>query len=254
MKKFYNITNKKTADLKAFWEEKKDSYEGLSYSFDTEIKKVEDKDEKVKRFRFIFSTENEDRHKEIVKQNFDLKHFKKNPVFLNSHNYHSIKDVIGKVEKLKIKDGVLQGEVIFFTDNEMGLLAEKAVEQGFIKATSIGFIPLQFSEDWRTIEKSELLEISLVSVPSNREALYQEKQVKEEEEEPKEEEVKGDDKEVQEEVAEEKSIDYKEELEKMSKKYNEELKKLAKSLGELVEEKANNKKREIYRNIRKLLE
>jgi len=111
-----------------------------------------------------------------VKQNFDLKSFKKNPVFLDSHNYSSIEKIIGKIDRAKVKDNKFQGDIIFNLDNPLGVLARNMVENGFLKATSIGFIPKDFDEKGN-ITKSEMLEVSAVSVPANPEALFVEKSI-----------------------------------------------------------------------------
>jgi phage head maturation protease len=72
-----------------------------------------------------------------------------------------------------VVDGKLVNRVEFCTDNPMGNLAYKMAKGGFIKSQSVGFIPLEWAngkkdgEPDRTYTKTELLEISLVSVPAN---------------------------------------------------------------------------------------
>lgn len=177
MNKFYRITSKTFSELdvastKELWDKVKEEYQGLSVNVNAEYKKSDDN-----KFHVTFSTDSEDRHMERVYQNFDLKHFKKNPVLLDSHNYSSIEHIIGRVEKPKVKDGKLEGDVVFALNNPKGLLAFHLAGEGFLNATSIGFIPKDFDNDG-DITKSELLEISVVAVPANPEALF-EKIVKE---------------------------------------------------------------------------
>ena len=174
---FYKITSKSHQELnvetnQALWEKVKGEHNGLAITVKAEYTKSDDN-----KFHVTFSTDSEDRHWERVYQNFDLKHFKENPVLLDSHNYSSIEHIIGRVDKPKVKDGKLQGDVIFALENPKGLLAYHLANGGFLNATSIGFIPLDFDEKG-DISKSELLEISAVSVPANPEALF-EKIVKE---------------------------------------------------------------------------
>jgi hypothetical protein len=119
----------------------------------------------------IFSTEDEDRHGDIVRQNWDLKSFKKNPVILNSHNYWSATDVIGKAEKIGIKNGKLEGKIKFAVEeNPIAKIIFDLYKGGFLSAFSVGFIPKEFSDKGEII-KSELLEVSAVSVPANAYAL-----------------------------------------------------------------------------------
>lgn len=173
-KKFYTITNKSFSELEVkteqeLWDKVKGEYKGLSFSADTVFEKAEGTDNK---FNVVMSTDSMDRHGDVVIQNWDLKSFKKNPVLLDSHNYVSIEHILGKVNKPKVKDNKLQGEIEFMLDNPKGMLAYKMALGGYLNATSVGFIPHSF-DDNGNIEKSELLELSAVSVPANAEALFE---------------------------------------------------------------------------------
>jgi HK97 family phage prohead protease len=133
--------------------------------------KVKGVDEENCTLEAIFSTEDEDRHGDIVRQNWDLKQFKKNPVILNSHNYWSATDVIGKAEKISVKNGQLEGKIKFAVEeNPIAKIIFDLYKNGFLNAFSVGFIPKEFSERGEIL-KSELLEISAVSVPANAYAL-----------------------------------------------------------------------------------
>ena len=167
---FYSISNKSLSDMgvatyKELWESVSKDNRGLSVEVPVEIKKEDET------YKVVFSTENEDRHGDVVKQNFDLKSFKKNPVLLDSHNYGSIEHIIGKVSKITQKPS-LNGNIEFATMNPKGALAQAMADAGYINATSIGFIPKEF-DDKGNITKSELLEISVVSVPANAQALFE---------------------------------------------------------------------------------
>lgn len=119
----------------------------------------------------VFSTEDEDRHGDVVKQEWDLSHYKANPVILNSHNYGDILDVIGKATSIKVVDGKLQGQIKFaVNENPKAKVAFDLYEGGFLNAFSVGFIPKTFS-DKGEILSSELMEISAVAVPANAMAL-----------------------------------------------------------------------------------
>lgn len=172
-RKFFNIEHKSLQELgattqKELWEKvKAQGYDGLAISLQTVLTKDADN-----KFHAVFSTASEDRHRDIVEQNWDLKFYKKNPVYLDSHNYDSIENIIGRVTSIKIKDGILQGDIEFALNSPKGLLAFKLAEDGFLNASSVGFIPKEFSEEGN-IAKSELLEISAVSAPANPEALFE---------------------------------------------------------------------------------
>ena len=179
MKKFLSLSTKSlelhgVSTHKELWHKaQSEGCEGLSLAVDVEITKEVDGD--TKKFHAVFSTEAEDRHGEIVFQDFELKAFKKNPVYLDSHNYGSIEHIIGRVASISIREKKLQGQIEFATFNPKGKLAEQLAEEGYLNTSSIGFIPKAF-DDKGNILKSELLEISAVSVPANAEALFDEKE------------------------------------------------------------------------------
>lgn len=174
-RKFYQLNTKsfedeKVGNIKELWEKIKGDHAGICMSMNAEFTKAAETDNK---FHVVFSSATQDRHWDVVEQNFQLKHFKKNPVLLDSHDYSSITSIVGKVENIKVKDGKLQGDVIFALENPIGLLGYKLAKDGFLNTTSIGFIPLEFDEKTSNIIDSELLEISVVSVPANPEALFE---------------------------------------------------------------------------------
>ncbi len=132
----------------------------------------------------IGSTEAIDRDGEVLSMDgWDLKNFKKNPVVLEGHNYGE--PAIGRA-KVSIKDRKMVFKIEFPPEgvHPRADLFKKLYKLGFMKASSVGFIP----KDWvmgdgdktprRTFTKQELLEISLVTVPSNPEALLNEKGIK----------------------------------------------------------------------------
>lgn len=170
--KFLSIHNKSLAEFgvktyQELWKKaQEDGYKGMTMLVKTEMTKAEGNDNK---FHAIFSTAKEDRHGEIVYQNWELKSFKNNPVYLDSHDYSSIEHILGKIEKIK-SDKALEGDIVYALENPKGLLAYKLTLGGFLNTSSVGFIPKEFDQKGNIL-KSELLEISAVSVPANAEAL-----------------------------------------------------------------------------------
>lgn len=177
--KFFQLTNKSFEELgvsnyQEAWEKvKAEGYTALQAGFVTTFTKAEDADN---RFHATLSDALEDRHGDIVVQEWVLTNFKKNPVLLDSHDYWSIEKIIGKWSKIAVKDGKLQGDIEFALSNPLGLIAYNLAKDGFLNALSAGFIPLEFGEKGE-IKKSELLEGSMVSVPANPRTLI-EKSVK----------------------------------------------------------------------------
>jgi len=241
--KLFNINRKSLEasgqkSVKDLWEKLKGEYKGFSFETESVFKKSEESED---RFHATFSTATEDRHMEVVYQNFDLSSYIKNPVYLNSHNYESVEQIIGKVEGIGIKEGKLQGDVVFAVENPLGLLAKKLVEGGFLNTSSIGFIPLEFDNEGNIL-RAEIIEISACSVPANAEALFERKQVKEKEVIKIETEKPASKKTANEIIA------------VMANKQKNELKLLAKTINEFVKDKQVGKQRKVFKIIRDLLD
>lgn len=162
------MKSKKYKNVKELWEKEG----GAEYSLVLEAKAVFKKEESSNSFSVIMSTSVEDRHSDIVLQNWELERYKKNPVLLDSHDYSSIENILGKMENVRVEDGKLKGIIVLCLDNEKGILAKKMIEGGFLNTVSVGFVPLLFDKDGKILN-SELLECSLVPVPANHEALIE---------------------------------------------------------------------------------
>lgn len=119
------------------------------------------------------STDDIDRHGDIIPPEVwnrnALKNFKKNPVILFNHNYNRI---IGKVTDLTVDDKGLYVKCAIDAADEAG----RKIAMGLLKTFSIGFYLLDFDyspekEAW-IIKKLELLEISVVTIPANQDAVF----------------------------------------------------------------------------------
>ncbi len=106
----------------------------------------------------------------ILTDGISTENFLKNPVVLLGHDYNRLP--VGRVLELKKEAGNLIGK-IELDDNEP--VAEK-FKKGLLNAFSIGIRVLETSDDEKlvlqgqtrsTITKSELLEVSVVTVPGN---------------------------------------------------------------------------------------
>jgi hypothetical protein len=258
MKKYYHIRNKSFDELdvgsfKDLWEKLNKDYDGITADVFTKFETQE------KGFKVIMSSPKEDRHGDVVHQTFDTKAFKGNPVVLDSHNYDSIEHIVGKVNKIGKTDGKLSGDIEFMLDNPKGLLAHKMAEQGFLNAVSIGFIPLEFNGKGE-ISKSELLELSVVTVPAQAEALFEklvksieeEAEVETEETEEETEEVIGIN-ELEEDEEPEVEEEPEDEPEEETKSKSELCKEILKELQKMREDNFVQKKRKIYQSVRDIL-
>jgi len=132
--------------------------------------------------QFIGSTETQDRDGEVIKADgWNLKNYKKNPIFMWAHRYAD--PPIGKAKRVWVdKEAKELRFNIEFAPPETYAFADtiyKLYKGGFLKATSVGFIPdpdFITEGDGRkspkkTYGKQELLELSGAPVPSNPDAL-----------------------------------------------------------------------------------
>lgn len=108
---------------------------------------------------------------------WDLKRFKKNPVILPQHNYS--KPPVGRATSIKLVDDKLMFKIEFPEEgvNPEADVYRKLYKSGFMNASSVGFVAREWvdgdgkKKPVRTYQKQELLELSLVSIPANPEAL-----------------------------------------------------------------------------------
>ena len=140
---------------------------------DCEVKKLTERE-----YEFTASTSIQDRDGEVIEAlGWDLKNFKKNPVIMYAHDYRSLP--IGKAPRVWVSDGKLKNTVEFPPEGtyEFADIVERLVGTGYLKTESVGFIPKKWEDGdgekapRRTYTKQELLEISIVPVPSNPDAL-----------------------------------------------------------------------------------
>jgi len=140
---------------------------------DCEVKKLGER-----QYEFVASTSTQDRDGEVINaEGWDTKNFKKNPVIMYAHDYHSLP--VGRAPRVWMSDGKLKNTVEFPPEGtyEFADIVERLVDTGYLKTESVGFIPKKWEDGdgekapRRTYTKQELLEISIVPVPSNPDAL-----------------------------------------------------------------------------------
>jgi HK97 family phage prohead protease len=128
----------------------------------------------VEALDFVLSDSTPDRHGDVVMPNFRLENFSRNPVCLFSHRPDFI---VGKWSRLRVEKGALRGRLQLAPKGISQRLDEviALVEHNLLRAVSIGFRPIEsrprYQEGGVVFECSELVEVSLVAIPSNSNAL-----------------------------------------------------------------------------------
>lgn len=174
--------------------------------FDTEVRVI-DKEKRIA--QFVISTNDKDRHGTVLNMdNWDIKDYNRNPIVGYQHevygggfcNSADPDQVIGKSrvfiegddDRANGEGKKLVGEVQFeskaTTGNELAEKIWRKIEFGSLKATSVGFVPKKNKEgktgsygrelDGKMVDTDtffyhgqELLEFSIVNIPSNPKAL-----------------------------------------------------------------------------------
>lgn len=154
-------------------------------SFITKLDVVADADS-TRQLRYTITTDAVDRMQDVISADgWDLKSYLQNPVVLWGHD-HDL--VIGKAIDISRTGNGLDATVQFQPSDMpiVGPWADYAFRSGvtgFIRATSVGFRPLEWDftedeerggDDWFPgidFQRQELTEFSVVSVPANPEAL-----------------------------------------------------------------------------------
>ncbi len=121
-------------------------------------------------FRMVISTDNEDRHGEVIDQNgWEFENYMRNPVVLWGHNHFEIP--VGATDKLYIEldeTGVYRRTIAEgrFASHEFAQTLRKLYDEKMLRTSSVGFLPKEYNGN--RIIKAELLEWSFVSIPANQ--------------------------------------------------------------------------------------
>jgi HK97 family phage prohead protease len=142
---------------------------------------IEVVDSKARTMRFVASDESVDRYGDIIRASgWQLDNFRKNPVLLFAHD--SRQPPVGQVPSIEVVGTELIADCLFRPEGDSQLSDDvwRAIEGGFLRAASVGFTPtgpinqlVDESGNWTGYEftSQELLELSVVPVPANPQAL-----------------------------------------------------------------------------------
>ena len=126
--------------------------------------------------RFILNDENVTNSYgfKIKTEGIILKRFKANPVMLDGHNPTNL-SVIGKWTEIKAENGKLSAETEFDLDDEnakvIAVKIERNINKGAIMGISFNKEDFTYENGELILKRCELLEASIVAIPSNAEAL-----------------------------------------------------------------------------------
>ncbi|MBD5322024.1 MAG: hypothetical protein HDS01_04540 [Bacteroides sp.] len=107
----------------------------------------------------------------VLTEGIDTSVFERNPVMLYMHNRDG--NVIGRWENIRKEEKRLLADAVFDDNTELGAQVKKQVEGGFLRAVSIGIeaIKKEYLNGVETVVKCRLIEVSVVDIPSNSNAV-----------------------------------------------------------------------------------
>ena len=143
------------------------------FNLNASIKSFEEEGDELK-IRGLASTPSTDRAKDIILVDAWSKggvdNYVKNPILLFNHDYN---EPIGKVTSINTTNKGLEVEGVIFPETK----AYNLVKKGVLKTFSVGFLindaDYDKEIDGLIIKDAELLEISVVSVPCNQDAVFE---------------------------------------------------------------------------------
>ena len=114
----------------------------------------------------------------LLVEGIDLEGFRKNPVACVQHD--TWKMPVGRWENVRVEEGMLKGTCVFDPNDEEAVKLYWKYRDGYMNAVSLHIRPLEESDDasvlvegqkYPTVVKSELIEVSLVTVPGQKNAV-----------------------------------------------------------------------------------
>ncbi len=118
----------------------------------------------------------------VLTSGIDLSQYERNPVLLWMHrrSWEPGAMPIGRIENLRVEDGKLIGTPVFDRNDDFAKRIESKWENGYLRMASAGLEPIETTPDpslvlpgqtRETVTRSKLVEVSIVDIGGNDEAL-----------------------------------------------------------------------------------
>lgn len=113
----------------------------------------------------------------VLTDGVDISQYERNPILLYMHNRGQ---AIGLIKELRKEDGEITGELAFDEATELSVQCRKQWDFGSLRMVSIGFEVIETSDAvkdlvdgqrYPTVTRSRLMEVSLVDIGANNDAI-----------------------------------------------------------------------------------
>jgi HK97 family phage prohead protease len=124
-------------------------------------------------FEAIITTSEVDRHNENIETDgIDTENWEKNsPAVLYGHDYWDRLPIGKGLSLTRYKNKLKSKFQLAIEEYDFADTVARLIKGGYLTAVSIGGIVKEWSDDYRTIIKMEMVEFSVVPIPANRSAL-----------------------------------------------------------------------------------
>lgn len=140
------------------------------YTRQAELTDVRQDAEQRNIYRFLVSTPGKKGDGlDIPVESWDLSRFTKHPNVLLNHNIMELP--IGRAEKVWTDETGLWADVRFSNSNPKALEVRGLIDEGILSSTSVNFRPHDVDRQTGQPERTELVELSIVSVPEDADVL-----------------------------------------------------------------------------------
>lgn len=116
----------------------------------------------------------------VLTEGVDFSQFQRNPILLWMHRRGEVDSIVGSVENIRVENDDLVGELVFDGIGETSKMIAEKWEKGTLRMVSANFDIVELSDDPEhiltgqkafTVTKSKLIEVSVVDIGGNDDAL-----------------------------------------------------------------------------------
>ena len=107
---------------------------------------------------------------DLPNESWDLERFRKHPTVLYNHDIRNMLP-IGRAERVWMEDDGLWADVLLDVDDPEAARIAGKIDRGFLSGISVNFRPHNVNRQTKRPERTEMMELSIVSVPEDADVM-----------------------------------------------------------------------------------